>query len=1212
MRKVAHKCQNGHHISTCPEIVCHHCGYKGHIAIDCGGVNQTDRRSGRDDRGYGGDHDSDDSNHSERSSLRLNSRQTELRKVDSNCRTANQHDAIKNFEKILRVSGINVNFNLDTGSSVTVLTYETYRSLDIPLYDYDVLLCAANGKRMVVYGSVRIYISSKNKRTSCVAYVVKGASKNLLGTDQIIDLGLLEIVNSVGAEAFDPLTKYPKLFEGLGTMPGIFNIKLKPDTVPVNLYAPRSIPAGLREKAKEQIDKMLKLDVIESVEEPTEWCSGLTIVPKQNGSIRMCVDLTALNKGVKRAVYPLPKVSEMLSQLARGRVFSKLDANSGFWQVRLDPACRKLTTFVTPWGRYCFKRMPFGISSAPEFFQRTMESILKGLDGVICLMDDVLVYAEDYVTHWRILQSVLCRLESSGITLHKEKCEFGVKSIKFLGHIVSGKGIKPDPEKVKAIAEMNPPNTKKEARQLMGMVNYLSKFSRNLSELCTPIYAVMGVKSEWYWGAEQQKSFDLIKAELSDVPVLCAFDMSCKHRVSADSSQYAVGAVLLQYNSRNEWQPVEYASRKLTEAERRYAMIEKEALAITWACEKFNYYLLGREFEVETDHKPLVSILGEKDLSQLPLRVQRFKLRMMRYSYTIFHTPGNKMYLADSLSRPCDVDGGSTKLCALVEQFVDCSVRNLLSEVREHELLQAIMRDETSQKCLQYIVRGWPARTELVGELGKLCTSRDELTAWNGFIMFQNRLYVPSELRPAYLSRLHENHQGVEKCRRRARELVWWPGVGSDIAKYVTDCDVCTKHSVIKHQPLSLTPLPSGPWEEVATDVFEFTGRLYLVIVDYYTRWIEAVPISAQTSGVVVSALSSVFSTYGVPHVLRSDNGPCFASCEFGSFVETWGFKHLTSSPRYPQSNGMAERAVKTVKRLWKMSDDKVGALLTYRSTPLKSGFSPGQLMFGRPIRSKLGKPNIHVDYDDFERYERDDREKVSAEWDRKHRAKTLAALRPGQCVWVNAPGDVGKEGTIVRVDKNPDSYWVKVGQSEIRRNRKHLFVLNDGHNDFSNDHGIRPFELDHDDDVRVPNVAVPSDRIRPFELDQDEGVRLPNVAVLSEFDSPDVISSSPNCHTPIADSVLRHNHSPCSVGSAGSGNTPSGRSLITDRDTPSAGNLAQPISNPNNMNRSVHFDVTIDEPSLQERVPAEPDPVVRTRSGRVSRPSRRDGYIYY
>ena len=234
------------------------------------------------------------------------------------------------------------------------------------------------------------------------------------------------------------------------------------------------------------------------------------------------------------------------------------------------------------------------------------------------MMDDVLVFSATPAEHWARLGKVLDRITTSGMTLKKEKCEFGCSEVKFMGHVVSAAGIKPDPEKVRAILELNPPCNKREGRRFTGMVNYLSKFSSRLAGLCLPIHAVTGNKSDWYWSPDQAKAFEDIKGELSKAPILCNFNAKSKHRVSADSSSYAIGAVLLQLNGKH-WQPVVYASRKLSEAETRYAMIEKEALATTWACEKFDYYLVGRKFEVETDHKPLVPILGEKDLTSLPI-----------------------------------------------------------------------------------------------------------------------------------------------------------------------------------------------------------------------------------------------------------------------------------------------------------------------------------------------------------------------------------------------------------------------------------------------------------------------------------------------------------------------------------------------------------------------------------------------------------------
>lgn len=286
----------------------------------------------------------------------------------------------------------------------------------------------------------------------------------------------------------------------------------------------------------------------------------------------------------------------MMSQLSTSQMFSKIDANSGFWQIRLSPESRSLTTFLTPWGRFRFLRLPFGISSAPEIFQRTMEKILQDLKGVICMMDDVLVFGNTPDEHWQRLKLVLERIESYGMTLKKEKCEFGVTEVKFLGHIVSPAGVQIDLDKAKTISAISPPSTKKETKRFLGMVNYLNKFSSKLAELCSPLYEITGT-SPFFWGPDQQSAFEKIKVELANSPVLCAFDVTCKHKVSADSSRTALGAVLLQHTSEGLWQPVEYASRKLLPAEKNYAMVELEALGITWACEKFDYYLVGQSLK---------------------------------------------------------------------------------------------------------------------------------------------------------------------------------------------------------------------------------------------------------------------------------------------------------------------------------------------------------------------------------------------------------------------------------------------------------------------------------------------------------------------------------------------------------------------------------------------------------------------------------------
>ena len=268
------------------------------------------------------------------------------------------------------------------------------------------------------------------------------------------------------------------------------------------------------------------------------------------------------------------------------------------------------------------------------------------------MMDDILVFGKDEGEHDSRLDKVLERLQAAGMTLNKAKCEFSVKKIHFLGHVVSGRGIEVDPEKVKAIVNMTPPTNKSELKSFLGMVNYLSRVSSRLAELERPLRELIKKEAAWFWDVPQQLAFEEVKREITRAPVLAKFSLRRRHRVTADSSAYALGAALLQQDERGQWRPVAFASRTLTEAEQKYAQLEKEALAITWACEKFDFYLVGSNFEVETNHKPLVKLLGSSDLGNMPLRVQRFKLRLMRYSFHIFHTPGNQMYLADLLSRP--------------------------------------------------------------------------------------------------------------------------------------------------------------------------------------------------------------------------------------------------------------------------------------------------------------------------------------------------------------------------------------------------------------------------------------------------------------------------------------------------------------------------------------------------------------------------------
>ena len=301
--------------------------------------------------------------------------------------------------------------------------------------------------------------------------------------------------------------KFPNVFQGLGTLSGDYHIQLKPDAQPFALFTPRHLPLPLRPKVAEELEKMEKAGIISKVTEPTPWCDGMVVVPKKSGNIRICVDLKPLNLSVLREVHPLPKVDETLAQLSGAKVFSKLDANSGFWQIPLSQSSRHLTTFITPMGRYCFNKLPFGISSAPEHFQRRMSELLTGLQGVLCHMDDVLFFGKDHAEHNQRLEAVLRRVEEAGATLNPSKCEFNKNTLTFLGNVIDANGIRADPAKTEAVEEMQTPTSVSGVRRFLGMANQLGKFTPNLAELTQPLRELLGKSRAWTWGPTQPSAF---------------------------------------------------------------------------------------------------------------------------------------------------------------------------------------------------------------------------------------------------------------------------------------------------------------------------------------------------------------------------------------------------------------------------------------------------------------------------------------------------------------------------------------------------------------------------------------------------------------------------------------------------------------------------------------------------------------------------------
>ena len=703
-------------------------------------------------------------------------------------------------------------------------------------------------------------------------FVIRGLQNNLLGLPAITALQLLCRIQATYAD--ETLNQFPEVFTGLGNLGQEYQIQLRQDIQPFALHTARTVPLPLRDKVQEELNRMEKGGVISKVDEPTPWCAGMVVVPKKSGAIRICVDLKKLNEGVLREVHPLPRVDETLALLAGATVFSKLDANSGFWQIPLAKESQLLTTFITPFGRYCFNKLPFSITSAPELFQKRIKRILDGLKGVVCQMDDILIFGSNQAEHDSRLLAVLNRLKEKNVTLNPEKCEFRKKSVKFLGHLIDSQGIRADPDKTLALENIKVPNSVSELRRFLGMANQLGKFSPHLAEVSQPLRELLSPRQSWYWGPAQEQAFAKVKAELIHPTVLTLYDPNACIKISADASSFGLGAVLLQQSS-DEWKPVAYASRSMTETQRRYAQIEKEALGVTWACDKFADYIIGKHFLIESDHKPLVPLLNSKQLNNLPPRIVRFRLRMGRFNYTVCHVPGKLLYTADTLSR-APSPSTDIKLQEEVEWFVN-TITSLLpaSKHRLHEFKIAQDEDTMCAQAKKWCTEGWPTKRPVAdGEMIPFWKVRSSFTVCDNLLLYNQCVVIPPSLRKEILQKIHEGHQGIDRCRARAKGSVWWPGITKQIAEMIRQCPECAQEAQYRKEPLIKAALPDYPWQVVGTDLFKLKGIQYLLVVDCFSRYPEVTKLTSTTSATTISVLKSIFSRHGIPEVLRSDNGP--------------------------------------------------------------------------------------------------------------------------------------------------------------------------------------------------------------------------------------------------------------------------------------------------------------------------------------------------
>jgi hypothetical protein len=390
------------------------------------------------------------------------------------------------------------------------------------------------------------------------------------------------------------------------------------------------------------LDELVSLDVIEKVEGPTTWSSGVVIVPKSDGSIRLCVDMRQANKAIIRHHFPVPTVDELLLDMNGSKVFSKIDMKMGFHQFALSEASRDITTFTTHAGQYRYKRLSFGICSAPEIYQRKVADIISGIPGVVNLADDIVVHGCTQAEHDDRLGKTLSRLADVNMTLNESKCEFGAEQIDFVGHRISSRGVDPGKGKVDAVVAAIVPKTVAELKSFLGLVSYCSKFISDFSSRTDVLRSMtLGVDAGTLieFGAVELEAFRNLKRALAEAGTLAFFDPSCETVVYTDASPVGVGCVLIQVQGGVN-RVICYASRALTSVEKRYCQTEKEALGIVWACERLHHYLFGVRFTLITDHQPLEVIYGNS-MKKSSARIETWVLRLQSYDFRVKYIKGS-------------------------------------------------------------------------------------------------------------------------------------------------------------------------------------------------------------------------------------------------------------------------------------------------------------------------------------------------------------------------------------------------------------------------------------------------------------------------------------------------------------------------------------------------------------------------------------------
>ena len=793
------------------------------------------------------------------------------------------------------------------------------------------------------------------------------------------------------------LVQYDQLFsldEGERGETKVVEFQIDTGNSPPIRQRARRMPFAARAEVARQLRALQLTGVVRASSSP--WASPVVLVRKKDGSHRFCVDYRRLNAVTKLDSYPLPRIDDLLDQLAHARYFTTLDLASGYWQIRVHEDSVPKTAFITPQGLYEFRVMPFGLTNAPSTFQRLMQQLLAGLNPsqdtafVSVYIDDVLIYSHTMEEHLVHLRTVLQRLAEAGLKLKPEKCHFVRQEVEFLGHVITPKGLKTTARLVSAVEEFQQPTNAKQTRQFLGLCSFYRRFIPGFAKIAKPLHQLTRVGIPFSWTVERQRAFVMLKKKLCEAPVLAYPSFDKDFVLETDASTDGIGAVLSQRQEDSCMHPVAFASRSLSPAERNYGITDLETLAVVWAVSHFRCYLYGHAVTIYTDHSAVRAVLENPNSSGRHARWWTRVYSSGIKSVNIVYRPGKANSNADALSRnPVQVapDEGigesEVQVAAISSESVTptTTISQLLHSSPPVLELQSFAVEQQKDKELADMVQYLQSKALPVDIHG----SQRVLSQSPLFMLIDGVLYfirkgctpcpaVPQHLRQRLMEEHHRgpcgSHFGGKKLFQTMSRQWWWEGMHKDIMHFVQNCPECTIVSGGRktvHPPLHPIPV-QRPFQILGVDIMDLPltkqgNRHILVFQDHFSKWPMVYAIPDQKANRIAQILcDEIIPMFGVPEALLSDRGTNLLSHLMKDVCQILGIKKLNTTAYHPQCNGMVERLNRTLKAMLRKHAGRFGTqwdqflpgvLWAYRNTPHETtGEKPSFLLFGIDLRT--------------------------------------------------------------------------------------------------------------------------------------------------------------------------------------------------------------------------------------------------------------------